>query len=156
MREPTKAPLIKNFPVVLLGNPNQVFKSAEVASLELGLDPKQIVNCCRGGINTTGGHRFAYADDKGDPEITGTHKKFQRNDTGSGTSLLWVQERLTFKSVAEFHRHLKKLFEDKDPRILFVPSKKVIKEILDGKRPDKLGKGDTGFRLNVRPLSSSA
>jgi hypothetical protein len=152
-RKPTKVPLIKNCPVVLLGNPNQVFESAKVASLELVLDPNQIVNCCRGGINTTGGHRFAYADDKGDPVFTKTHKKFQRNDTGSGTSLLWVQEGRTFKSVAEFHRHLKKLYDDKDPRILLVPTPKIIKEILDGQRPDKFGKDDTGFRLNVRPLS---
>ncbi len=43
--------------------------------------------------------------------------------------------------------------EDKDPRIIFVPSREVIKKILDNKRSDKLGKGDTGFRLTVKPVS---
>lgn len=152
---PRTSPVLKRRPVVCL-NPDagqlELYQDARHAASVLRLDSRIISACCKGRPDSTGGKRFAYADEKGQPVFTQRHVAYRRKATGAGRSVYWVEGDESFRSVSELRRRLLTLSKDGDPRVPYVPKTGRLSQILTERASNTLGTGQHKFRITLRPI----
>jgi hypothetical protein len=153
---PIMKPILKQRPVVLLDSgtgSHKIYIDAKHAAIEQNLKSSLILACCSGRIYSTGGKRFAYADEDNQPLYTERHKAYSRKAVGAGKSVYWVQGDESFRSIAALHRRLVRLWNAREVRLEFVPTRERLSRILSGEDSDELGSDQCKFRITLRKIS---